>query len=242
MAGAAAVFALSPADIDIVRVMGAAAGAVTVVPNGVAAPVPVPPDRVGTVLAGLGIPAEPVPGELTCLFLANHTPNKGLPVLLEAFAGLDHRYLLIVAGEQRAGLDYAGYQRRCRAGQRIVVTGRVSDEAVEVLYRRADVFVFPTLADTFPLVVLEAAAHGLAVVASRVGGIPYQISQECGVLVEPGDVAGLRAALEYCAADPQRLARLGDNARRQVADRFTWPVAAEAALAGYRRVLAGPVR
>ena len=50
-------------------------------------------------LERLGISASKDAGQITCMFLANHTPNKGLPVLLEAFCGLERPYLLIVGGE-----------------------------------------------------------------------------------------------------------------------------------------------
>ena len=59
--------------------------------------------------------------------------------------------------------------------------------------RRADVYVHATKADNHPLAVLEALACGVPVVAPRVGGIPEQLTEETGVLVEPGDATGARA-------------------------------------------------
>lgn len=237
VARASGIFALSPADFNIVRGMGFRGPELSVVPNGVPIPGPADPAKAKEILEGLEIPAERKPGQITCMFLANHTPNKGLPVLLEAFAGLERPYLLIVGGEKRSGIDYEGYVRNCRPGQRIVMTGRISDASVHVLYQRSDLFVFPTLADTFPLVVLEAMAHGIPVIASRVGGIPHQISGDCGVLVEPGDVAGLRSGLEKLADEPERLSRMGHNARARALTEFTWCGAARAAVEGYRRIL-----
>ena len=237
VAGASGIFALSPADFDIVRGMGFRGPELSIVPNGVAMPEPAGPAKAKEILEALGIPAERKAGEITCMFLANHTPNKGLPVLLDAFAGLERPYLLIVGGEKRPGIDYQGYVRNCRPGQRIVITGRISDAAVRVLLQRSDLFVFPTLADTFPLVVLEAMAHGIPVIASRVGGIPHQISGDCGALVEPGDVAGLRSVFEKLADEPGRLSQMGNNARARAIKEFTWWGAARAAAEGYRRIM-----
>ena len=100
-----------------------------------------------------------------------------------------------------------------------------------------DLFVFPTLADTFPLVVLEAMAHGVPVIASRVGGIPYQLTEDCGVLIEPRDVAGLRSAVERLADQRERLALMGQHARHRAVTEFTWEKAASDAVHAYRRLL-----
>jgi len=168
---ASGVFALSPADVPIVRGMGFEGTELIFVPNGVDVP---PADEVGQdreILLGRGISPERQPGQITCMFLANHTPNKGVTVLLEAFSSLDRPYLLIVGGEKRQEVDYEKYLRRCRRGQEIVVTGRLTDAEVSPLLRRSDLFVFPTLADTFPLVVLEAFAAGVPVLGTGVEAV-----------------------------------------------------------------------
>lgn len=233
---AAAVFALSPADFDIVRKMGFR-GPIQLVPNGVATPPASDPKTDEAALARLGVPAAGIAGQKTFMFLANHTPNKGLPILFAAFAAMKQPYLLIVGGEKRDGVDYDGAMRACGAQQSIIVTGRLQNSDVAALFRRSDLFVFPTLADTFPLVVLEAMSHGLPVVASSVGGIPYQLSEECGVLTPPGDAGALATALEGLARNPDAMAAIGRNARVRVAREFTWESAAAQALAGYERVL-----
>jgi glycosyltransferase involved in cell wall biosynthesis len=231
------VFALSPADFDIVRAMGFTGPELSVVGNGVAIPDSGDGDKDAQLLARLGVPAQRAPGQITCMFLANHTPNKGLPVLLEAFAGLERPYLLIVGGEKRTDVDYEAYVRGCGRGQQIIVTGRLSDAEVGAAMRRSDLFVFPSLADTFPLVVLEAMAQGLPVLASRVGGIPHQLTDECGVLVPPRDVAALRGAIDALARRPERLAAMARAARARAASQFSWSRAAADAAKAYQRIL-----
>lgn len=237
VARASGVFALSPADFDIVRGMGFKGPELTVVSNGVPTPAPSNPNSDAVLLERLGIAPARDAGQITCMFLGNHTPNKGLPVLLDAFAGIERPYLLIVGGERRTDIDYDACTRRCRPGQQIVITGRLSDEAVRAVLYRTDLFIFPTLADTFPLVVLEAMAHGVPVVASRVGGIPHQLTEECGVLVDPRDEAGLRATVEALAGQPERMAAMGRAARVRAAEQFTWAKAACDAAQSYQRVL-----
>jgi starch synthase len=229
---AATIFVLSPADVPVVRAMGFSGELITVC-NGVPPPLPADPDTDRAALDRLGIPVERVAGQITCMFLANHTPNKGLPVLLSAFAHLDIPYLLIVGGETRPSVDYDRASATCRPGQRIIITGRLADPEVRALFRRSDLFIFPTLADTFPLVVLEAMSHGLPVLASQVGGIPYQIDECCGVLVRSGCPKTLAEAVEALSATPERLAAMGQYARARARSEFTWEHAAAQALAGY---------
>ncbi len=231
---AAAVFALSPADFGIVRAFGFS-GRPGVVPNGVEPPAAADHAADRMTWRRFDIPSREGFGGLTCMFLGNHTPNKGVPVLIEAFSRLRCPFLLIVGGERRAAIDYAKLVRTSRADQRIVVTGRLSDDEVGALLRRTDLFVFPTLADTFPLVVLEAMAHGVPVLASNVGGIPYQLDPDCGALVPPGDPEALRVAVEKLASDRGRLHEMGQCARERALTKFTWSAAAEAALQGYQR-------
>ncbi|MEX6505849.1 glycosyltransferase family 4 protein [Jiella sp. M17.18] len=237
VAGAADIFALSPHDRDLIEALGRSGQDVTIVSNGVATPPTANAADDRQALAALGIDA-PAPGAPpTFLFLANHTPNKGLPLLLDAFSRLREPFQLIVGGEKREGIDYESHVRRSRPGQRIVVTGRLSDADAAACFRRADAFVFPTLADTFPLVVLEAMSHGKAVIASAVGGIPYQLEGGCGELVPSGDPEALAQAVARLAAEPSRLAAMGEAGRRRARDLFTWNRAADAALGGYERVL-----
>lgn len=232
-----AVLVLSPADIPIVRSMGATGAEFPIVTNGVDLPATAVPADDVQVLERRGIAASRMPGEITCMFLANHTPNKGLPILLEAFRSVSRPYCLIVGGERRDGVDYAAFERAAGPGQRIVVTGRLEDDEVSPLMRRSDLFVFPTLADTLPLVVLEAMAHELPVLASAVGGIPYELGEDCGRLVPAGDPAALASAIDEMAADPRRLIEMGARARQRVASHFNWEQSAREAISVYESVL-----
>jgi glycosyltransferase involved in cell wall biosynthesis len=236
-AGATGIFALSPADVPIVRRMGFR-GEITIVSNGVDLPDPADESATEAVLARHGIPPRTPGDPLTFMFLANHTPNKGLPVLLDAFRRVRSPYRLVIGGEKRAGIDYEGARQACGPGQEVLVTGRLEDGELSPLFRRSDCFVFPTLADTLPLAILEAMAHGLPVVASRVGGIPFEVDEASGILVPPGQPDSLARQIEQLAARPSSLTEMGRHARRRVEERFTWHVAAEQALAGYERARA----
>jgi starch synthase len=233
---AQAVFALTPADYEFVRRMGFEGQELVVVSNGVSEPRPADLRTDETALRRCGIPIERTNGQVTCMFLANHTPNKGLPFLLSVFTQLDFPYLLIVAGDKRSEIDYEGYIARCRPGQRIIVTGHLNDNEVDACFRRSDLFVFPTLAETFGIVILEAMSHGLPVIASRVGGIPYFLADDCGVLIDAGNSQQLKRAVETLASNPRMLRAMGQRGRLQ-ASKYTWENAAAVAAEAYHRIL-----
>jgi glycosyltransferase involved in cell wall biosynthesis len=80
------------------------------------------------------------------------------------------------------------------------------------LYNEVDILVFPSVADTFPLTLLEAMACGVTVVATNVGGIPEIVSNNNGYLCTPRDDAALSQAMENCLADYQKgILKKGQN-------------------------------
>ena len=105
------------------------------------------------------------------------------------------------------------------------------------MYQTVDVFVFPSRADTLPLVILEAMGSSLPVVASNVGGIPFEVTDETGLLVPPGDADRLAAALDRICASADARDGMGQRGRQRVLDHFNWNTSAETAVALYREVL-----
>jgi alpha-1,3-rhamnosyl/mannosyltransferase len=134
-------------------------------------------------------------------------PRKNLPRLIEAFAGLDTDVELVLAGATGWATDetFAAVRRH----ERLVRTlGRVSDEDLRALYRRAAVFAFPSLGEGFGLPVLEAMAAGTPVVASDIP-VLREVGGDAVRYADPLDVASLRAALAAVLADPGDLAARG---------------------------------
>jgi glycosyltransferase involved in cell wall biosynthesis len=166
-------------------------------------------ERVCWIPNGVAIPALPVetPGEPFVLFAGRLTPEKGIADLVEATRGL----ALIVAGD--------GPLRHLVPG----ALGFLPHHELERLYDRATVIVLSSRQDGLPVCLLEAMAHGRAVVATAVGGIPELIENEVtGILVQPGDAAGLRAAIERLLGDSELRRRLGEAARARVQHLCAW--------------------
>ena len=97
----------------------------------------------------------------------------------------------------------------------------VSPAEVAEHLRSADLFVLASKAETHPLTVLEALACGTPVVASRVGGIPEQLTEATGLLVEPGRPEALAAAVDELLGDRERLARMRIGAAEDARRRFS---------------------
>jgi len=103
------------------------------------------------------------------------------------------------------------------------VHGPISVSQVAAMYAAADAFALPSLKEPYGTVYGEAMAFGLPVVGWRAGNLPYLAEHEReGLLVTPGDMAGLTAALRRLADDADLRARLGAAARQRALSRPTW--------------------
>jgi glycosyltransferase involved in cell wall biosynthesis len=170
------------------------------------------------------------PGAALVLALGRLVEKKGFGALVEAAAGLLGVHVAIAgAGDLRASL--AG--RIAETGAPVRLVGSLDRAAVARALAAADIVAVPSVVDRagnvdgLPNTLLEAMAAGRAVVASRVAGIPDVVTDGAnGVLVPPGDVAALRAALARLAADGALRARLGAAARETALRRHGWDTAA----------------
>jgi glycogen synthase len=187
------------------------------------------PDRyVAIIPGGVDVPAEPPPPREppSILYAGRLSPEKGILELQRAAAGLP----LVVAGD--------GPLRQ----QVPDALGFVDHDRLKRLYREAAVVAVPSRREGFGVVCAEAMAHGRPVVASAVGGLlDLVVDGETGLLVPPGDVRALRAALERLLGDADLRERMGAAGRRRVSERFSWPAVTEATVRLYELV-AQPAR
>ena len=165
-------------------------------------------------------PRRPRHGERITIFMAGvvEEPFKGFRVLHEACRQLWQRrqdFRLVATGEQAGRVD-----------EFTEFTGWLSQEQLPAYYQAADVCAVPSLVqEGWPIVTLEAMAAGRPVVASRIGGLQFQVSHAgTGLLFEPGDVAELASCLEHLMDRPTERSRLGDAARRWAEREASWEV------------------
>jgi glycosyltransferase involved in cell wall biosynthesis len=111
---------------------------------------------------------------------------------------------------------------------------------MQVVYAQSHLVVLPSLGEGVPVVLLEAAACGRAIVASDVPGCREVVSPGFnGLLVPVNDAPALAHAMQQLIGDPALCSRMGSYGRRLVEERFTAAVVNAATLAVYRQILPG---
>ncbi|MGB9831383.1 MAG: glycosyltransferase family 4 protein, partial [Fervidicoccus fontis] len=129
------------------------------------------------------------------------------------------------------------YSRR-KLGDKVLFTGSVDKETLRVLYSNACCLVLPSLAEAFPLVLLEAMASGIPVIGSKAGGIVDVIQNDFnGLLFEKGNWKDLAVKLRVLIEDNNLRERLSRNARDIAVKRYSWKVVAEKMLRVYRDII-----
>jgi glycosyltransferase involved in cell wall biosynthesis len=147
------------------------------------------------------------------------TPRKGHALLIEALAGL--RALpwdLVIVGnlDRDAGTANAVRELIGRHGlaDRVTLTGELEGEALAAAFNRADIFVSASFYEGYGMAIAEALARGLPVVATSGGATAETVPADAGLLVPPGDAAGLARALHRMLAEPGLRGQLRQGAMR----------------------------
>jgi glycosyltransferase involved in cell wall biosynthesis len=174
--------------------------------------------------------AEPV----RFLFAGRLESAKGVATLLDAWNIVPPGSRLTIAGNGTLAERLGERVSRTLAG--VDVVGHLDRDALARAYADADVFVFPSVSDPWGLVVNEAMAAGLPIVASSAPGAvdDLVIQGENGIVVAPHDVAGFARAIVGLAGDRERRLAMGRASVERIA-RFTpeaWAGAMRAAIVG----------
>lgn len=175
----------------------------------------VPVERVEIVINGVPRPAAPrrtaMPAVPRVLFVGNLSERKGVPELLEALAhpalaGVPLQLTLAGGGDIERFRDRA---IELGVAPRVHFHGWANQDQVAQLLAQADVLVLPSHDEGLPLAILEALAHGVAVVCTPVGEIPHVLSHgHTACFVEPGEPASIGRGLAQVLGDDQLRERL----------------------------------
>ncbi|MDG6929302.1 MAG: glycosyltransferase family 4 protein [Nitrososphaerota archaeon] len=168
--------------------------------------------------------------------------EKGLDVALRALAalargGTDVKLRIMGPGPKDAGGRLRSMASALGVEGRLTVEGQPSRRELVEAMRSSSVLVLPSRVESFGVVLLEAMASGLPVVASRVGGVP-EILDGVGLLCEPGDPASLAERVRSVLEDARLALSMAGRGRERVSG-YGWPGVAAKVLGVYREVLAG---
>ena len=197
--------------------IGVAPQKIAIIVNGVPGP------------TGISRPASPSGAAFRIVFLGQIGERKGVPELLAALQTprlMTRQWTATIAGdgevdELRAAVVKAGLP------DRVAVPGWVDRETASDLLREADLFVLPSHFEAMPIAILEAMAHGVAVIATPVGAIPEFLTDgETALLVRPGAADELADAIARLMDDENQRRRLGVAGHQLFLDRFDISVAA----------------
>jgi glycosyltransferase involved in cell wall biosynthesis len=186
------------------------------------------------VLARLKVPTPYV------LFVGTLEPRKNLVRLVRAYrrvAANGFPHALVLAGP--LGWHHESLMRELalQGPGEIVMTGPLTGEELDAVYRAADVFAYPSLYEGFGLPVVEAMARGVPTVASTTSSVP-EVAGDAAIGVNPRSVREIAQAVESLLSDVDLAERLATRGRAR-AERFRWDETARLTLDVYERVLGG---
>jgi len=165
-------------------------------------------------------------------------PVKAIDVLIEALAALKRSGRPVsatIAGEGPQSAQLKAQAQRLGVADLIRFVGyRPAREA----FAMGRMLVIPSRAESLPYIVLEAAAAGMPIIATKVGGNPEIFGAQADHLIAPDDSAALVAAIAAALDDPGEIRRVAHVVRTRVHDEFSATTMVERGLAAYRETLA----
>jgi glycosyltransferase involved in cell wall biosynthesis len=146
------------------------------------------------------------------------------------------KLLVAGGGPIRSELEYLSQTLGIR--KNVEFLGRIEHSRIPEIYARADVFVLPSISESFPNTLMEAMGMQLPIVATKVGAVPEIIedSKEA-LLVSPGDEIALANGIERLLTNDELAKNLAKNARELVTTKYSWESVAKKTLDVYEKIL-----
>ena len=181
-------------------------------------------------------------GQNVTLFLGRLNPTKGLDILARSFSDVSRSFsdtALLVAGPDEEGgrRQMESILRYEEVSDRVVFTGMLNGEDKIAALALADLFVLPSYSEGFSIAVLEALASRLPVVITKACNFPEVAEHNAGFVVVAKDEP-VTEAISALLSDPGLRARMGENGRKLVTERYTWQAAASKIANLYRSLVA----
>lgn len=186
---------------------------------------------------------ERVGGKRIILAVGRLVPYKGFNVLVEAAKHLSNDTVVVIVGGGPLQQDLQRAVEVAGVNDRIILAGRLSDAALHALFERATLYCLPSIyrAEAFGVVLLEAMAYGLPIVATNIpgSGVPW-VNQHgtSGLNVPVGDPKALAEACNQILTSAELRSRLSLGARQRFLAEFTEEVSVKLIMVTYDRLVA----
>lgn len=158
------------------------------------------------------------------LFVGRLDPVKGVPLLIDAFKAVSDRFStaeLCIVGDGPSRANAEAQVARAGLGTRVTFTGFMTSDAVAAELACSDVLILPSFAEGVPVVLMEAMASALPVIASQVAGIGELVEDGVsGYTIPAGDLDTLIDRMTVLLEDAKKRAEMGENGRAKVEREF----------------------
>jgi glycosyltransferase involved in cell wall biosynthesis len=216
-------------------------------------------ERIEIIPLGTNLPVIPrdhiINSEPIILFVGRLEKRKGIHILIQAIPlvlkDIPNATFIIVGRDTFITKDYVAFFGNKEHSykeqllkmvpneytRKVQFLGYVDSDELDSLYRLCDIFVAPSLYESFGLIYIEAMAYGKPVIGCSVGGVPEVVKDgETGVLVPPENIYLLAKAIISLLNDSRLRLKMGNNAREYVKNNFTREIMVEKTLAAYKKV------
>mgnify|MGYP003875507655 CR=1 FL=1 len=183
--------------------------------------------------------------EKIILFVGRKAPHKGLHHLVRILPNIKDARLVVV-GPISTGFAGKGYDpyiqyimrliERHSLRDRVIFTGYISEEDLPKYYAMADVFAYPSMLESFGLVILEAMACGTPVVAYNIEPVTEFVEDDEGILVPIGNINKLSESIDFLLDHEKIKEKMGVNARKK-AEQFSLEIMCEKYIDVYKKVV-----
>ena len=173
------------------------------------------------------------------LILTRMFKRKGVQYFIKAIEGIDFDYEVHIVGDGPYLDDLKSLA--VSLGVKIKFWGFLDNQSEKLknLLEASKIFVFPSEAENFPIVLLEAMSTGMAIITTKGTGCEEVVS-DTALLVKPKDANGLRDALLKLIHNPFLCEKLGKMARKRIIDNFSWEAVAKRYLKEYEKHIKNP--
>ena len=182
-------------------------------------------------------------GKKLILSIGRLVPYKGFSVLIESAKYLQNDAIVFIVGGGELQNKLQASIEAASLSNRVYLVGRLSDKALSALFKRASLYCLPSIerSEAFGVVLLEAMAYGLPIVATNIAGsgVPWVNKHDVsGFNVEVGNPVELANACDHILSSSEEHARLSAGARQRFLNEFTEEVSLAKTLAIYQKLTA----